>query len=45
LRSIRYAEAVSWAGADIIKLQQVAAARGYKNGWVHYRLQDIRSAA
>jgi superfamily II DNA or RNA helicase len=34
-----------WAGIDEARLRAVAAARGYKKGWVYYRLKDMREAA
>jgi DNA repair protein RadD len=34
-----------WAGANEARLRQVAAARGYKPGWVYYRLKNEREAA
>jgi superfamily II DNA or RNA helicase len=37
LRSMRYIEAIEWAGNDYAKLTQVAAARGYKPGWVWHQ--------
>ena len=33
-----------WAGLDETRLRQVAKARGYKPGWVFYRLQTVREA-
>jgi DNA repair protein RadD len=41
LRSMRYTEAIAWAGSDEAKLHQVAAARGYRPGWVWHRKQDL----
>jgi DNA repair protein RadD len=41
LRSMRYSEALEWAGSDEAKLHQVAAARGYRRGWVWHRKQDL----
>ena len=45
LRGMRYAEALEWAGAEEIRLHQVAAARGYRSGWVWHRLQELREVA
>jgi DNA repair protein RadD len=35
---------VKWAGQDETRLRQVAKARGYKPGWVYFRLQSAREA-
>jgi superfamily II DNA or RNA helicase len=35
---------VEWAGQDETRLRQVAKARGYKPGWVFFRLQAVREA-
>jgi hypothetical protein len=35
---------VEWAGSSEARLRQVAAARGYKPGWVFWRLQAAREA-
>ena len=40
-----YQQALRWAGGDRDRLHLVAAARGYKPGWVYYRLQELREAA
>jgi hypothetical protein len=40
-----YQAVVRWAGANEARLRQVAAARGYKSGWVFYRLKGERDAA
>jgi DNA repair protein RadD len=42
LRAMSYRRAVRWAGRDQHKLQLVARARGYKEGWVYHRLQDAQ---
>jgi DNA repair protein RadD len=42
LRGMSYGKALKWAGSDQSKLHQVAAARGYRPGWVWYRLQELR---
>lgn len=36
---------MEWAGEDESRLREVAAARGYKPGWVYYRLKHHREAA
>jgi DNA repair protein RadD len=36
---------VEWAGFDEARLRQVAKARGYKPGWVYFRLQAAREAS
>ena len=36
---------IEWAGDDERRLQEVAAARGYKSGWVYFRLKAKREAA
>lgn len=36
---------VRWAGNNEARLRQVANARGYKPGWVYYRLKGERDAA
>jgi hypothetical protein len=36
---------IEWAGDDERRLQEVAAARGYKSGWVYFRLKAKRDAA
>jgi superfamily II DNA or RNA helicase len=36
-----YHAAIGWAGGDERKLHQVAQARGYKAGWVFYRMQEF----
>jgi superfamily II DNA or RNA helicase len=33
---------IQWAGRDEARLREVAAARGYKNGWVYHRLRPPR---
>jgi DNA repair protein RadD len=40
LRGMSYGKALAWAGRDETKLHQVAAARGYRRGWVWHRLQE-----
>jgi DNA repair protein RadD len=44
LRGMRYGEALAWAGRDETKLQQVAAARGYRRGWIWHRLREVASS-
>jgi hypothetical protein len=34
-----------WAGDDEMRLRAVARARGYKPGWVWWRLKTAREAA
>ena len=41
---MRPRERWSWAGADERRLRTVARVSGYKPGWVHYRLQELRQA-
>lgn len=41
LRGMSYGKALAWAGSDESKLHQVAAARGYRRGWVWHRLREI----
>jgi superfamily II DNA or RNA helicase len=45
LRAMTYKQALRWAGANPDRLRLVASARGYKSGWVYYRLQELREAA
>jgi superfamily II DNA or RNA helicase len=45
LATMTYQQALRWAGGDRDRLHLVAAARGYKPGWVYYRLQELREAA
>ena len=45
LATMTYQQALRWAGGDRDRLRLVAAARGYKAGWVYYRLQELREAA
>jgi DNA repair protein RadD len=35
---------IEWAGANEGRLRQVAKARNYKPGWIHFRLQSVREA-
>lgn len=35
---------IRWAGFDEARLRQVAKARGYRPGWVFFRLQAVREA-
>ena len=37
-----YPRVLRWAGADEQRLRLVAKARGYKQGWVWHRLQELR---
>jgi hypothetical protein len=36
-------EAIRWAGRDRERLKLVADARGYKRGWIYYRLREPRN--
>jgi len=45
LAAMTYKQALLWAGADRDRLHLVARARGYKSGWVWYRLQELAEAA
>jgi superfamily II DNA or RNA helicase len=45
LATMTYQQALRWAGGDRDRLRLVAAARGYKPGWIYYRLQELREAA
>jgi DNA repair protein RadD len=36
---------IEWAGTNEARLRAVAAARGYKPGWVYWRLKETRNAA
>jgi superfamily II DNA or RNA helicase len=42
LAIMSYQQAMRWAGGDEHRLRLVAKARGYKPGWVWYRLQELR---
>jgi DNA repair protein RadD len=41
LKNMSYPRALRWAGTSEHRLQLVARARGYKPGWVYYRLQEL----
>jgi superfamily II DNA or RNA helicase len=41
IRAMRYRARLQWAGGDAERLRKVAAACGYKPGWVYHRLQEI----
>jgi len=41
LATMRYGQALRWAGNDRARLRLVAQARGYKMGWVWHRLQEL----
>jgi DNA repair protein RadD len=45
LRRMSYRNAVGWGGADPDRLRLVAEARGYKRGWVYYRLTEPQGPA
>jgi hypothetical protein len=38
---MNYRAAIKWAGSDEAKLKLIAAARGYKRGWIYHRLLEI----
>jgi DNA repair protein RadD len=42
LAAMSYPRVLRWVGADERRLRLVAQARGYKPGWVWYRLQELR---
>ena len=42
LQAMTYRQALQWAGSSEDRLRLVARARGYKRGWVYYRLQEWR---
>jgi superfamily II DNA or RNA helicase len=42
LRAMSYGQAVKWAGPNESRLRQIAKARNYKEGWVYYRLKELR---
>jgi hypothetical protein len=42
LVAMSYRQALHWAGESEDRLRLVAKARGYKRGWVFYRLQELR---
>jgi DNA repair protein RadD len=37
-----FSSVIQWAGRDEARLREVAAARGYKTGWVYHRLRPPR---
>jgi superfamily II DNA or RNA helicase len=41
LKGMSYRRALLWAGTSEHRLRLVARARGYKPGWVFYRLQEL----
>jgi DNA repair protein RadD len=43
LAAMTYWQALRWAGRDEQRLRLVAQARGYKSGWVFYRLQEQKT--
>jgi superfamily II DNA or RNA helicase len=43
LRTMSPRAAMLWAGRDRAKLRRVQIARGYKPGWVYYRLRELQS--
>jgi superfamily II DNA or RNA helicase len=44
LRAMSPRAAMLWAGRDRAKLRRVQIARGYKPGWVYYRMRETQSA-
>jgi superfamily II DNA or RNA helicase len=42
LQRMTYGQAIHWAGNDENRLHQVAAARGYKLGWVWHVMNEIK---
>jgi superfamily II DNA or RNA helicase len=42
LSIMSYGQCLRWAGRDANRLRLVAAARGYKPGWVWHRLQELQ---
>jgi hypothetical protein len=42
LSVMTYRQCLRWAGRDTNRLRLVAAARGYKPGWVWHRLQELQ---
>ncbi len=42
LSTMTYSKCLRWAGHDADRLRLVAAARGYKRGWVWHRLQELQ---
>jgi DNA repair protein RadD len=40
LAGVDFNTAAAWAGHDRQRLHRMARARGYKRGWVHYRMQE-----
>jgi len=45
LRTASYRKALEWAGDSEERLHRVAQARGYRKGWVYYRLKELKGAA
>lgn len=45
LRSMTYAQRIAWAGTNEVRLRTVAAACGYKKGWIFRRRQELWGAA
>jgi DNA repair protein RadD len=45
LRQMPYGQAINWAGTDESRLHQIAAARGYRRGWVWHRIQELKGVA
>jgi DNA repair protein RadD len=45
LASVSYGEALRWAVHDRARLREVARVRGYRPGWVYYRLKEAKNVA
>lgn len=45
IRAMNYSQRLNWAGASEDRLHEVAAACGYKKGWVFHVLSERRGAA
>lgn len=45
LARVDFRTAITWAGQDRQRLQHMARSRGYKPGWVHYRLLEPQGFA
>ena len=43
LATCAYGAVIKWAGLNEARLREVAKARGYKPGWVFYRLKTVRT--
>lgn len=45
IRGMTYAQRIAWAGTNEVRLRIVAAACGYKRGWIFRRRQELWGAA